>query len=381
MNKKQITTGSDFSGVGAFDIAINNVAKALGFEHKRVFSCDLDKYARITYEHNHGKPDYYPLDVYERNIPQDPLDIYMTSPPCQAFSIAGARLGKEDERGVLFYNSLEFIEKNKPRFFIFENVRGLTNHNNGKTFNEWLQYLGGKSINGNPVLFPGPASVPYHLYHKIINSKDHGVPQNRERIFLIGIRDDIDNTFTFPKEEPLEIKLRDLLDTEVDKKYYLSEKVVSDLIGQRTRYKIRQNKTGEKNYSKVDDKAQAKIESEITESPGVKIKSATKKGYEIATYEDSINFSDPDSDNKRGKVGKGIAQTIKTANQQGVLVGEKGNYTIRKITPAESFRLMGFPRTFESSVVSDSQAYKQAGNSIVPQVLEKILFNLLKNTI
>ena len=227
--KKVITTGSDFSGVGAFDYAIERIAEKKGFEHKRIFACDMDKFARITYSHNHGIPDYYPENVYDREIPSESLDIYMTSPPCQAFSLAGKRLGKDDERGILFFNSHEFIQKNKPRFFIFENVKGLLSDDGGKTFQEWCDYLGGKSVNGVPVLFPHDEAVPYHLYWKVLNSKKHGVPQNRERVFLIGIRDDKDNHFRFPKEEHLDKKLKDILEDEVDEKYFLSDSSIEKI--------------------------------------------------------------------------------------------------------------------------------------------------------
>ena len=193
-----ITTGSDFSGVGAFDYAIGRVAKAKGFEHKRIYACDWDKFARITYAHNHGEPDYYPHDVYERDIPTESLDIYMTSPPCQSFSLAGKRKGKDSENGILFFNSHEFIMENKPRYFIFENVKGLLSDDSGKTFQEWTTMLGGKSINGTINFFPEDDSAPYHIYHKVLNSKKHGVPQNRERVFIVGIRDDVDNDFTWP---------------------------------------------------------------------------------------------------------------------------------------------------------------------------------------
>jgi len=113
-----IKVGSDFSGVGAFNQALIR----LGIEYKELFACDMDKYARQTFIHNYGEPEYYPTNVYDREIPSESLDIYMTSPPCQAFSLAGKRLGKDDKRGILFFNSYEFIEKNKPRYFIFENV-------------------------------------------------------------------------------------------------------------------------------------------------------------------------------------------------------------------------------------------------------------------
>ena len=220
-----IKVGSDFSGVGAF----NQALMRLGIKYEEVFACDMDKYARQTFIHNYGEPKYYPKNVYERDIPSHPLDIYMTSPPCQAFSLAGKRLGKDDKRGILFFNSLEFIQVNKPRYFIFENVKGLLSDDGGKTFSEWVNLLGGKSINGNAVLFPYEDSVPYHLYWQVLNAKHYGVPQNRERVFLIGIRDDQDNNFRFPVEEHLTKRLKDVLESDVDEKYFLSEKTVNKL--------------------------------------------------------------------------------------------------------------------------------------------------------
>ncbi len=228
---KVIKVGSDFSGVGAFDYAIQRVAKSKGFDVNTVYACDWDKYARISYIAAHGEPKYYPKDVYEREIPEEPLDFYMTSPPCQAFSLAGKRLGKDDAkgRGILFFNSLEFIEKNQPRFFIFENVKGLLSDDGGRTFQEWVNLLGGKSVNGVPVLFPYDGAVDYHLYWQVLNTKEHGVPQNRERVFIIGIRDDQDNDFRFPKTEHLTKRLKDILEEEVIQKYFLSEKMLENL--------------------------------------------------------------------------------------------------------------------------------------------------------
>lgn len=210
-----IKTGSDFSGVGAFDQALER----LGIKQNKIFACDMDKYARQTYIYNFGKPDYYPENVYNREIPKESLDIYMTSPPCQSFSLAGKRQGENSDKGVLFYNSHEFIVKNNPRYFIFENVKGLLSDSDGKTFAKWIDYLGGKSVNGNPVLFPHENSTPYHVYYQVMNAKHYGVPQNRERIFIIGIRDDSDNDFSFPKPFHLVKRLKDVLESEVDEKY------------------------------------------------------------------------------------------------------------------------------------------------------------------
>ncbi len=366
--KITIKTGSDFSGVGAFDYAIERVAKNKGFNHERVYACDWDKYARITYAHNHGEPTYYPEDVYEREIPKESLDIYMTSPPCQSFSLAGKREGKNSDKGVLFFNSHEFIKTNKPRFFIFENVKGLLSDDNGRTFQEWLNYLGGKSVNGLPMLFKDENAVDYHIYWKVLNSKKHGVPQNRERVFIIGIRDDQDNGFTFPKEEHLTKKLKDVLEDDVDDKYFLSESAINSII------------------LNSDNLQKSKVNPEVAsalQTPGnacgvykgmtaISIKSATKKGFETATENDSINFSVPNSETRRGLNGKEVAQTLDTSCNQGVKVNSK----IRRLTPRECFRLQDFPDLFDFSVVSNSQAYKQAGNSITVRVLELILLKL-----
>lgn len=236
--KKSIKVGSQFSGVGAFEQSLIR----LGIDFKNIYAADWDKYARQTYLLNFEKPEYYVKDVHDTPIKEitekhGSLDIAMFSPPCQAFSLAGKRLGKEDKRGILFFNSLEFIQENKPRYFIFENVKGLLSHDKqdknaeyGRTFQEWINYLGGKSVNGVHTFFPYEDSVPYHIYFQVLNAKHYGIPQNRERIFIIGIRDDEDNNFHFPKPFPLEKRLKDVLETEVDEKYFLSDKMIDGLI-------------------------------------------------------------------------------------------------------------------------------------------------------
>ena len=361
-----LRVGSDFSGVGAFNQALIR----LGVEYKEVFACDMDKFARETFIHNYGEPEYYPTNVYDRAIPSESLDIYMTSPPCQAFSLAGKRLGKDDKRGILFFNSHEFIQVNKPRFFIFENVNGLLSDDGGKTFQEWCNMLGGKSVNGVPVLFPYEESVPYHLYWKVLNAKNHGVPQNRERVFLIGIRDDADNRFQFPREEHLTKRLKDVLDDQFDEKYYLSEKMVEYVSSSGTKDFFYKPEFLENTSEFVKPITTAQDKRAGTTNY-IKIKSATSKGYEEATIGDSINYTFPSSKTRKGRVGKGVAQTLDTACNQGTLIQDR----IRRLTPRECFRLMDFPDTF-TWPVSDSQAYKQAGNSIVVNVLYKILKQL-----
>ena len=389
--KKKIKVGSDFSGVGAFDQALMR----LGIDYETEFACDMDKYARTTFIHNYGEPKYYPQNVYDREIPKESLDLYLSSPPCQAFSLAGKRLGKDDKRGILFFNSHEFIAKNKPRYFIFENVKGLLSDDGGKTFQEWVNLLGGKSVNGLPILFPYEDSVPYHLYWKVLNAKEHGVPQNRERVFIIGIRDDVDNNFRFPAEEHLTKRLKDVLENDVPEKYYLSENKINYLIKNQEKRAL----PFLDNNKEISSCIVATYFKQPTDGQYLKVKSATASGYEIANEGDSINFSVPNSETRRGRVGKQVAQTLDTACNQGIIVhnciteaiGRQGSSSeyltsckkvyeesnqIRRLTPRECFRLMDFPDSFDFSCVSDSQAYKQAGNSIVVRVLEKIIKNL-----
>lgn len=359
-----IKVGSDFSGVGAFDQALNR----LGIEHKTIFACDKDKFARQTYLANYKEPGYFPTDVYEREIPKDSLDIYMTSPPCQSFSLAGKRLGKEDKRGVLFFNSLEFIQSNKPRFFIFENVKGLLSDNAGQTFSEWINLLGGKSINGNTVLFPYKDSVPYHIYYKVLNAKDYGVPQNRERIFIVGIRDDQNNDFRFPKEEPLKKRLKDVLETEVAEKYYLSEQMV----------------LGIKNSEFIS--STPKVALNLSGGKWDKTHEICRRVYDADAIAPTLHTcgggnQEPKILQKAHGYNQGnefeIAPTLTSNSWQ------ENNFLtqqIRKLTPLECFRLMDFPDTLVQNAkkvgISDSQLYKQAGNSIVVAVLEKIIKNL-----
>ena len=378
-----LKVGSDFSGVGAF----NQALKRLGVEYKEVFACDMDKFARETFIHNYGEPEYYPTNVYDREIPSESLDIYMTSPPCQAFSLAGKRLGKDDKRGILFFNSHEFIQVNKPRFFIFENVRGLLSDDGGRTFQEWVNMLGGKSVNGVPVLFPYEESVPYHLYWQVLNAKHHGVPQNRERVFLIGIRDNADNQFQFPREEHLTKRLKDVLEDEVDEKYFLSEKMLKQITSLDTGcnqgiwiadyradegLRIRKDNISPCMTSSMRDSQEWNPKAGTRNPPLVgyndKRLNQTLQKHELPngkpmmldTYNQSIHEECP---------------TLKARHAQNNDRKLWDGYKIRRLTPRECFRLMDFPDSF-TWTVSDSQAYKQAGNSIVVNVLYKILKQL-----
>tara|TARA_R110002126_G_scaffold6191_3_gene32726 strand:+ start:2078 stop:3211 length:1134 start_codon:yes stop_codon:yes gene_type:complete len=374
-----IKTGSDFSGVGAFDQALIR----LGINYKTIFACDVDKYARQTYIENYGEPDYFPKDVYNREIPKEPLDLYMTSPPCQAFSLAGNRKGEDDKRGVLFYNSYEFIMKNKPRYFIFENVKGLLSDDSGKTFKRWLDYLG-KSINGNPVIFPLEQSANYHIYYKVLNSKNFGVPQNRERVFIVGIRDDESNYFRFPKEEHLKLKLKDVLQDNVDDKYYLSESAKQLIINNKDNISedikcisyTRCRTTGKvikRNFNDVCNTIHSATGGGGNTDQFIKTNNKrVNKCYE--THKHNLqdgDFMDSYNNTIHKKISPSICARITATNDRHLY---KNNW-IRRLTPIECFRLQDFPETFKWSC-SDSQAYKQAGNSITVGVLAKIIEKL-----
>ena len=489
--KKLIKIGSQFSGVGAFEQALNRLC----VEHKNIYAADWDKYARQTYLLNFEEPEYYIKDVNDTPTEQitekhGSLDLAMFSPPCQAFSLAGKRLGEKDKRGILFYNSHEFIKVNKPRFFIFENVKGLLSDNSGKTFGTWIELLGGKSVNGNSVMFPHDEAVPYHIYWKVLNAKNYNIPQNRERVFIVGIRDDVDNYFNWPQEVPLTKRLKDVLEEEVDEKYFLSDKMIKGFLAKtngfaeafkpKSKEDLHANSitckptdnvsanyikigfinqdtqasqvfsenglspnitAGTHGYLKIgtwrtheDGKGFREMQDELCPTipararedgsgqPVLKIQSNTSKGYEVATENDSINFSVPSSKTRRGRVGKGVSQTLDTACNQGVMVvgnlegknehnnrvystegisptllaGNNGGgqspvkhltngYRIRRLTPLECFKLMDFNFGIPGVKdfiwdVSDSQAYKQAGNSICVGVLAGIISKLNFNT-
>lgn len=347
---KQIKVGSDFSGVGAFDQAL----RRLGIDYKTIFACDMDKYARQTYIENYGEPGYYPENVYQREIPGESLDIYMTSPPCQSFSLAGKRKGEHSVNGVLFYNSHEFIVKNKPRYFIFENVKGLLSDNKGRTFQTWIDMLGGKSVNGNPVLFPCENSTPYHVYHKVLNAKKYGVPQNRERVFIIGIRDDQDNKFTWPKEQILTKRLKDVLESEVDEKYYLGDNMLEHFA---TKEGAFGGMFKPKNGNDICACIPAVYHKMVIQLNNSK-ESGGKQPYQQNRIYD-IEGVNPALMSGQENWGGNIINTTK----------------IRRLTPRECFRLMDFPENFKWTV-SDTQAYKQAGNSIVVNVLAEIIKKL-----
>jgi DNA (cytosine-5)-methyltransferase 1 len=224
------------SGIGSPEFAINELSKELGFDYENVFAAEIDKYARASYLAMHKVklmindmtvPDYVGDEYYS--------DINISGLPCQSFSLAGLRKGELDPRGLLFYDFYRYVKVQRPKAFVIENVKGLLSDAGGKTFQNWLLMLG-DSVNGHIQIFNHELSLGYNLHWTVLNTKDFGLPQNRERVFIVGIRLDIPNTFRFPVGFPLKLRLKDILEPVVDEKYYLSEKRINSFINHKKRH-------------------------------------------------------------------------------------------------------------------------------------------------
>ena len=179
--------------------------------------------------------------------------------------------------------------------------------NEGEIFQNWINLLG-QSVNGDAFMFPHEDSIMYNLHWQVLNTKDYGLPQNRERVFLIGIRNDLPNTFVFPKGIPLKLRLKDILEDKVDEKYYLSKKMLELLTYEkRGSTEIANiNKGGQKGSVISEDSTHVGCLSatDYKLPKLIQVQSATASGYEIATEGDSINLEHPNSETRRGRVGK-----------------------------------------------------------------------------
>lgn len=479
---KTLKFGSDFSGIGAPELALKN----LNIPIKKIFACEIDKFARKSFTAIHGDEGVFYNDITKRNHSEvEKLDLYVAGFPCQAFSMAGSRKGFDDVRGTLFFNVAEFIKINKPETFVLENVKGLISHDSGKTFQTILSLLsdGGGTVNKQMFIPYFTDGLGYHIYYNVLNTKDFEIPQNRERVFIIGFKKF--RNFSFPVPMPLKLKLKDFLQNNpdykyenininnnkrlkqtlkkhkeitgtkiidcynqsiheimptmstrvnasnnihlhIDDKYFLSDKAIESINkdgGKNNSFKSADLKDGDsianclrKDISKngrgdnyiIDDKyflsdkvinyftKKTKKQKEngngfkfdptngesvaktITTKEGQRIddnyiiiNSNNKKSIEKAQEGDSVDFEQPNSKTRRERVQKQISHTIQTAMNHGVLLSGR----IRRLTPLECFRLQGFDdESFfrAQKVNSDTQLYKQAGNSITVNVLMKI---------
>lgn len=381
-----------FGGIGACSSALTK----LGIEYEIADYVEIDKYAVKSFNAIHNT-NFEPQDICEWNKDIE-VDLIMHGSPCQDFSVAGKQAGGNEGSGTrssLMYETIRIVGKLRPKYVIWENVKNLLSKKHRHNFDAYLETM---------------EQLGYTNYYQVINAKDYGIPQNRERVFTISIRKDINKIFTFPPKQELKLKLKDMLEDEVDEKYYLSDEMVdkikaSNFMQERKRIQEKEYcdtllardwkdpKCVEVNrkYGVFDtEKSKHQAGSVYDENglsptldtmqggwrqPCIEIKEATKQGYKEAYEGDGVytNVS-----TKRGTVQKEMIQTLTTFQDKGVVIND---LRIRKLTPKECWLLMGFDdEDFEkaSKVNSNSQLYKQAGNSICVPVLMAIFKELIK---
>lgn len=297
--ERTVRIGTVFSGIGAIEHAF----KRLNLKHELVFAGDLDTNCKKSFLANYSLDEnnwFTDIKDFDAKIYENRIDLLVGGAPCQAFSVAGKRLGFNDPRGTLFYEFARVVNETKPKVFVFENVKGLLKNNKGETWRTiWDTFR----------------NLGYDLHFRTLNSRDYGIPQNRVRLFCIGFKEKTD--FRFPAPIPLNRLMCDVLETDVADKYYLSEKG--------TKYVMQ---SGTKNYHKKPE----------------------------------IN---PD-------VAKTLLSTMHKMHRVGIDNYVTQNGRLRKLTPREGLRLMGFQDTFRI-VVSDTAMYQEIGNSIVVDVLMALL--------
>ncbi|MBD2175690.1 DNA cytosine methyltransferase [Pseudanabaena sp. FACHB-1998] len=289
-----------FAGIGGIRLGFQ---QAFGSQIEFVFASEIDKYARITYESNFGE---IPHGDITKIDPQDipAFDILLAGFPCQPFSHAGLKKGFDDTRGTLFFDIAKIVEFHLPKVVFLENVKGFKNHDNGNTFSVVKRTL---------------INLGYKVFAEVLNAKDFGVPQNRERIYIVAFLDN--DNFTFPIPPKQKVKLGDILEKDIDKKYTISDKLWA---GHQRRKLEHINKGNGFGYSLFDKNSK---------------------------YTSTIS-----------------ARYYKDGSE--ILIAQK-NINPRKITPREAARLQGFPEEF-SLVVSDTQAYRQFGNSVAVPVVKSV---------
>ena len=396
-----------FAGIGGFRLGMERAG------HECVGFCEIDPFARKSYKAIHdtkGEFEFHDItrvtDDTIRGIGS--VDVICGGFPCQAFSIAGKRRGFEDTRGTLFFEIARFASILRPRYLFLENVTGLLNHDNGNTFETILGALD---------------ELGYDAEWQMFNSKNFGVAQNRERVFIIGHLRGAGGRAIFPfggndtaigskqskinkvgnirkmgksqsgdvvsvdslaptlcstttQKDPLKV----LITGQLPGKFEMPNRIydpngiaptIRTMQGGGLEPKIIQRGHGY-NQGGEHDTAPTLTSNSWQENNLLAIKEATAKGYSEATVGDSVNLSHPNSSTRRGRVGKQVANTLLTGEEQGVVTP---NFRIRKLTPRECWRLQGFPdEAFDraAEVNSNSQLYKQAGNSVTVNVIYAI---------
>lgn len=341
-----------FSGIGGFEEGIIN-SKLNG---KVIFASEIDKYASKSYELNFGKKFLYGdvKQIKEESVPDH--DFLCAGFPCQSFSIAGKQNGFKDTRGTLFFDVVRILKSKKPKYILLENVKNLISHDRGKTIRVILNVL---------------QDLGYVVDFTVINSNEAGLPQNRERTYIIGIlngkvykyttdnRNKQVNTLKQELNKKKETKsfnffdkvtltdkkmcLLNILETNVEKKYYYSSEIIDDYL-----------KNIHINYDK-------NIENKI-----IKILDLPREVHNDLERQRRVYSI------------YGISPTILArSDTTKILLEEKGNYSIRKLTPKETFLAQGFDENFIDNLInggiSDTQLYKQSGNAVSPPVITAIV--------
>ncbi|MEA2099384.1 MAG: DNA cytosine methyltransferase [Campylobacterota bacterium] len=317
-----------FAGIGGFRIAFESIDASC------LFSAEIDKHACQTYKLNFNDNAFNDVSkIDSKNIPD--FDILCAGFPCQPFSIAGQRKGFQDTRGTLFFDIERIIRDKKPKAFILENVKGLVSHDEGNTLKTILNTLG-SSINGDINNDTLDNNLDYNVYYKVLNSKDYAVPQNRERIYIIGFKNK-EIEFNFPSK---------ILD-KTDLNSILSDDISGSEISDTAKFNITNNL---KNHKKYDDIKNQKL----------------LLAYEIRKSRCTFRF-DNLSPTLTAKMGTG-------GNNVPVLVNQ-----MRKLTTRECLRIQGFPDSYKIEP-NKAQSYKQIGNSVSVPVI-KLLAKEIKRVI
>lgn len=322
-----IHLGTSFSGIGAVEMA----CKKIGVNYKIEFAGDVDPFCKMTYFANYEiTEDKWHNDVrlFSAKSFKHKIDLYVGGSPCQSFSVMGKRKGLEEARGTLFYEYARIIQECQPKVFVFENVTGMLNHDNGKTW----------AIISNVF-----NSLEYYWTYWVLNAKDYGLPQNRRRIFVVGFRKDYAHNFEKlegPQKIVLKTSIIDYLDSEIPNKYYLPLK----------------------GFQRVTSPNESKHVSLNGKIARCQVACQQYNWFGDMRFETEI----PKRLEEDNRVYKGIYHGIR-----GVA---------RTLTPRECLRLMGFPNDF-NIVVDDTHMYKQSGNSIAVNVLEKVLAQIINTKI
>lgn len=363
-----IKVGTLFSGIGAVEYAL----RRLNLKTYIQFACDIDNFVKQSYFANYDiSEDRWYKDVHDVNGTKylGEIDLLVGGSPCQSFSMVGKRRGFEDTRGTLFYEFARVVKESKPTVFIFENVKGLVNHDNGRTFE---------------IIKATFDELGYKYYYNVLNAKDYGIPQHRERIFVVGFKDHKVN-FSFPEPIDLEHSMQDFLEDYIDTKYFLKDKGIKFVTSSKNRAKRFTQINGDialcqkanQQYNWHGDFVfQLHYESDFDEFV-FDVNEVEEKYYlsdKTKLYvlnKGTKNFKTTTTTDL--KIARPLLQSMHKMHRAGVdnyVTHNKGR--IRKLTPKECLRLMGFRDDFKQ-VVSDTQMYRQAGNSIVVDVLIAIL--------